>query len=85
MAPSGTRANWLLFGLLGLIWGSSYLWIKIGVEATGPFTLVTLRCLFAALFLIVVVRLAREPLPRSRRSSATSRSSACSRSSCRSC
>ena len=66
MAPGGNRANWLLFGLLGLIWGSSYLWIKIGVEAVGPFTLVTLRCAFAAAFLLIVVRVAREPLPRSR-------------------
>jgi drug/metabolite transporter (DMT)-like permease len=66
MATGGNRANWLLFGLLGLIWGSSFLWIKIGVEAIGPFTLVTLRCAFAAAFLLVVVRLAREPLPRSR-------------------
>ena len=61
------RANWLLFGLLGLIWGSSYLFIKIGVDAAGPFTLVTLRCLFAAAFLALVVRAAHEPLPRSGR------------------
>jgi drug/metabolite transporter (DMT)-like permease len=66
MATGSNRANWLIFVLLGLIWGSSYLWIKIGVEAVGPFTLVTLRCAFAAAFLLIVVRAAREPLPRSR-------------------
>jgi drug/metabolite transporter (DMT)-like permease len=58
------RANWVLFGLLGLIWGSSYLFIKIGVESLGPLTLVSLRCFFAALFLLTVVVAAREPLPR---------------------
>jgi drug/metabolite transporter (DMT)-like permease len=66
MGPAGDRANWVLFVLLGLIWGSSYLWIKIGVEAVGPFTLVVLRCAFAAAFLIVVTRIAHEPIPRSR-------------------
>ena len=55
---------WLIFGLLGLIWGSSYLFIKIGVESLGPFTLVSLRLLFAGTFLAIVVRISREPLPR---------------------
>ena len=63
MTPSN-RALWLIFGLLGLIWGSSYLFIKIGVESLGPFTLVSLRVLFAAAFLTLVVLATRQPLPR---------------------
>ncbi|HUF07199.1 MAG TPA: DMT family transporter [Candidatus Binatia bacterium] len=66
MTPStGTRADWLLFVLLGFFWGSSYLFIKIGVDAgLQPFTLVSLRLLIGLALLGVVVRWAREALPR---------------------
>src|SRR3989304_5187687 len=33
--------DWVLFWSLGLIWGSSFLWIKIAVQEIGPFTLVS--------------------------------------------
>lgn len=59
------RLDWLLFVALGFFWGSSYLFIKIGVEAgLEPFTLVALRLLFGALLLAAVVLAAREALPR---------------------
>jgi len=61
-AKTGSRIDWVLFGLLGLLWGSSFLFIKIGVETLPPFTLVTLRLLFAATFLTALVALTREPL-----------------------
>lgn len=62
------RLDWLLFILLGFFWGSSYLFIKIGVEAgLEPFTLVTLRLLIGGLLLAAVVAVARERLPRSPR------------------
>jgi drug/metabolite transporter (DMT)-like permease len=60
--------DWLLFGLLGFLWGSSYLFIKIGVEAgLEPFTLVALRLAVGLVLLATVVAIAREPLPRSAR------------------
>jgi drug/metabolite transporter (DMT)-like permease len=63
-----SRIDWLLFLLLGFLWGSSYLFIKIGVDAgLRPFTLVTLRLLIGFLLLAVVVAAARQQLPRSRR------------------
>lgn len=63
-APS-SRLDWLLFILLGFFWGSSYLFIKIGIDAgLAPFTLVSLRLLFGFALLAIVVRIAREPLPR---------------------
>ena len=44
--PASSRLDWFLFILLGFLWGSSYLFIKIGVDAgLQPFTLVTLRLL----------------------------------------
>jgi drug/metabolite transporter (DMT)-like permease len=65
MANTGSRSDWLLFVLLGFLWGSSYLFIKIGVEAgLAPFTLVTLRLAFGLVLLAAVVFAAREPLPR---------------------
>src|SRR5918994_1946362 len=61
----GTSADWLIFIALGFFWGSSYLFIKIGVEAgLAPFTLVTLRLLIGVIFLAAVVAIAREQLPR---------------------
>jgi drug/metabolite transporter (DMT)-like permease len=65
---ASSRLDWLLFVLLGFIWGSSYLFIKIGVDAgLAPFTLVSLRLLFGFVLLAIVVAVAREALPREAR------------------
>jgi len=62
---ASSRLDWLLFILLGFLWGSSYLFIKIGVDAgLQPFTLVSLRLLIGLALLVVVVGIARESLPR---------------------
>ena len=59
---------WLLFIALGFMWGSSYFFIKVGVEnGLPPLTLVASRLFFGFLVLATVVTLAREPLPRNRR------------------
>jgi drug/metabolite transporter (DMT)-like permease len=58
---------WLAFLLLALSWGSSYLWIKIGLGSLPPLTLIAGRLLFGAAFLAIVVALARQELPRSAR------------------
>ena len=68
MTASTSRTDWLLFILLGFLWGSSFLFIKIGVEAgLPPFTLVMLRLLIGFGLLAVVVAAARERLPREKR------------------
>lgn len=41
--------HWIAFITLGLIWSSSFLWIKIGVEEIGPMALVAFRVLFGVL------------------------------------
>ena len=46
--------NWFKFILLGTIWGSSFLWIKIALQEVGPLTLVTFRVGFATLGLLAV-------------------------------
>ena len=63
--PVSSRTDWLLFILLGFFWGSSYIFIKIGVDAgLTPFTLVSIRLLFGLAVLGGVVAIAREQLPR---------------------
>jgi len=56
--------DWGAFSLLGLIWGSSFLWIKVAVQELGPFTLVGFRLLFGLLGLVVVVLARRPTFPR---------------------
>ena len=59
--------DWAAFWLLGLIWGSSFLWIRIAVQEIGPFMLVALRVLIGALGLALVAVVVRPALPRTPR------------------
>jgi drug/metabolite transporter (DMT)-like permease len=54
--------------LLALLWGSSYLFIKIAVTEIPPITLIAMRVAGAAAFLLAVMRLRNEKLPRDLRS-----------------
>jgi len=67
MTARPTRLEWLLFLALGVMWGSSYLFIKIAVPDFGTFTLISLRLAIGAAFLWVVIRVAGQELPRERR------------------
>ena len=67
MTGRATRTEWLIFLALGFMWGSSYLFIKIGVDTFGTFTLVALRLLIGAATLWVAFRLNGTALPRNRR------------------
>jgi len=58
--------EWGAFVLLGLIWGSSFLWIKIGVQEIGPLTLVAFWLLFGLVGLLAVVGVQAPPFPRQR-------------------
>lgn len=49
----------LLFSLLGLVWGTSFLWIKVAVTEISPFMLVSFRTLFAVLGLAVYLLLVK--------------------------
>ncbi|HSL97109.1 MAG TPA: DMT family transporter [Candidatus Deferrimicrobiaceae bacterium] len=64
MIARPARSDWLLLIVLGLMWGTSYAFIKLGIETLSTFTLIASRLGIGLLLLLVVVRLAREPLPR---------------------
>ena len=64
MSWTRQHVDWLVFIALGLMWGSSYLFIKIGVASVTPISLVALRLGIGALVLGLVVAVARERLPR---------------------
>jgi drug/metabolite transporter (DMT)-like permease len=68
--PATRRASlrvWAFFLALSFVWGSSFLFIKIGLdEHLPPFTLVTYRLGIATLFLLAVMRITGGTLPRSR-------------------
>ena len=46
--------HWFVFVTLGLIWSSSFLWIKIGVQEIGPMALVAFRMLFGAVTAVAI-------------------------------
>lgn len=59
--------NYILLVGLGMIWGSSYLFIRIAVAEVPPFTLVAARLLLAALLLIAALRATGRPIPKGRK------------------
>lgn len=56
--------EFLLLGLLALLWGSSYLFIKVAVSEIPPITLIAFRVSVAAVFLFMVLSWRKERLPR---------------------
>lgn len=56
--------HWLVFITLGLIWSSSFLWIKIGVQEIGPMALTAFRMLFGALTAVAIGIYQRVTWPR---------------------
>ena len=64
MTSPNLRTELPLLALLALLWGSSYLFIKIAVAEIPPVTLIALRVLGAAVFLMIVMGLRSERFPR---------------------
>lgn len=57
------KVEYVLLGALALLWGSSYLFIKVAVAEIPPITLIAMRVDGAALFLFVVLLLRRRRMP----------------------
>lgn len=64
MKPSNLKTELLLLAILALLWGSSYLFIKVAVAEIPPITLIALRVFGAAIFLMIVMKIRSEKLPR---------------------
>jgi drug/metabolite transporter (DMT)-like permease len=60
--------HWIIFILLGAIWSSSFMWIKIAVQEISPTLLVAFRALFGLLFGVLVIFVQRVRWPRSLKS-----------------
>jgi drug/metabolite transporter (DMT)-like permease len=59
------RIDWRLrYGLLALIWGSSFLFIAIGVEVLDPLQVALTRVAIGAATLLTILRVLRQTLPR---------------------
>jgi drug/metabolite transporter (DMT)-like permease len=67
MSVRATPFEWFIVLALGVMWGSSYLFIKLAVDSFGTFTLIAFRLLIGAAFLWLVVVMSRTTLPRDRR------------------
>ncbi|MFF4582351.1 DMT family transporter [Streptomyces sp. NPDC001389] len=52
------------FAFLSVVWGFSFLFIKVGTQAFAPFQVALGRVFFGALALMAVLLVRREPLPR---------------------
>ncbi|MEU1019211.1 DMT family transporter [Streptomyces sp. NPDC005898] len=65
---SGTRATPVRMGLLALLWGSGFLWIKIALGGgLTPLHITIIRCALGATVLLVLARTAGQRMPRDRR------------------
>jgi drug/metabolite transporter (DMT)-like permease len=64
MIARPTRTDWLTLLALGFMWGTSYVFIKLGVQTLPTFTLIAARLGIGLALLATVVAIAREPLPR---------------------
>jgi len=61
---SDLKVEFALLALLAPLWGSSYLFLKVAVAEIPPITLIAMRVAGAAAFLLVVMHMRNERLPR---------------------
>ncbi|MFF8788054.1 DMT family transporter [Streptomyces sp. NPDC015125] len=65
---TGRARGWpLRFAVLSLVWGFSFLFIKVGTQGFAPLQVTLGRVAFGALVLLIIVVIKRERLPRSPR------------------
>ncbi len=61
-----SQLRWTVFTACCLIWGSTWLAIKAGLEAVPPFTFVGIRYIIATMALLVIVKLLHARFPKDR-------------------
>jgi drug/metabolite transporter (DMT)-like permease len=63
--PGARRATTVRLGVLALAWGSTFLWIKLGIRGLSPVELTFTRLVLGAALLLAVAAAQRSSLPRS--------------------
>lgn len=59
------RATTIRLGLLALIWGSSFRWIKLAIRGLSPVEVTLTRLVLGSAVLFAIVAAQHGPLPRS--------------------
>jgi drug/metabolite transporter (DMT)-like permease len=63
MGPLSSKIDWkivLAFGLVYVIWGTTYLAIRIGIESMPPFIMASLRYFIAGLIMLTFIKIKGE-------------------------
>jgi drug/metabolite transporter (DMT)-like permease len=63
---SGGRGTWARMAVLALLWGSSFLWIKLALNGLSPVQVTLIRCALGSAVLLVLCYSAGQRLPRDR-------------------
>lgn len=63
MTTQPTAMNWISIGLLGIIWGGTFMVVSIALQDYGPVTVACARTALGALSMIALAFMLRRPLP----------------------
>ncbi|MHB0924841.1 MAG: DMT family transporter [Bellilinea sp.] len=55
--------NWAMFWYMGVVWGATFLWLKIAIRETEPITLNAIRLFVAMIALFIIVKLSKARVP----------------------
>ncbi len=68
MVKTSNKNNWIVLYLaLGIVWGCSFIFIKLGLEFLTPFGVAFVRCALGAATLLAWARFKKIALPKSRK------------------
>ena len=67
MTSAPTPANWASLGLLGIIWGGTFMVVRVALDGHGPLTVATARTTLGALALAALMLGLRRAWPRGAR------------------
>lgn len=63
MTTQPTLSNWLSIGLLGVIWGGTFMVVAIALQGYGPLTVACARTTLGAVTLLIIVKFSKQKLP----------------------